>query len=230
MFNNLPKIGDESSNKRLKTEEGVNNRNHKKYLTIKSDISNNKKIKDKKIKNRSGNSLDMKLFYKKEKSPLKFNSFMRNITFDALKNKEIKLSKKATKNKSYNTSKFNKSSETLKYLDTNPNININIKNNINIFFELKDKVKSKKNSKYKNTNNNLEINIFKNNNFIMKNNNTGRKINETKNDKKYSENNNSVKIIRRENKNNIIEKKDQMNKENKTLFLEKNMNKNMINR
>ena len=46
---------------------------------------------------------------------------MRNITFDALKNKEIKLSKKATKNKSYNTSKFNKSSETLKYLDTNPN-------------------------------------------------------------------------------------------------------------
>ena len=229
MFNNLPKIGDESSNKRLKTEEGVNNRNQKKYLTIKNDMMNNKKIKDKKIKNRSGNSLDMKLFYKKEKSPLKFNSFMRNITFDALKNKEIKLSKKTTKNKSYNTSKFNKSSETLKYLDTNPNININIKNNINIFFELKDKVKSKNNSKYKNTNNNLEINIFKNNNFIMKNNKTGRKINETKNDKKYSENNNNVKIIRRENKNNIIEKKDQMNKENKTLFLEKNINKNEIN-
>ena len=177
MFGNLPKIKDElTTNKRLKTEAINDN----KYLTIKNNIMNNNKInfKNNKNKNNSGNSLDMKLAHKKEKSSLKFNTFMRNITFDTLKNKEIKLIKKPRKNKSNNafanqsnTINLNKSGETIKYLNTNPNININIKNNINIFFDLKDKEKNKKKINFKKSNNNLQINIFKNNNYILNNNN-----------------------------------------------------------
>ena len=231
MFGNLPKIGDENTNKRLKTDKGIYNENQNRYLTIKNDmIRNNNNIKNKKNKNRSGNSLDMKLILKKEKSPLRFNNFTRNVTFDALKNKEIKISKKIRKNKSNDTGTLNKSSETSKCISTNPNININIKNNINIFFDLKDKEKNKKNLKYKNNNNNLEINIFKNNNFIMKNNNTGRKLTERSNNKiNILENNNNIKIIKQENKNKINEKKDEINKENKTLFIGKKDNKNIVN-
>ena len=165
MFNNLPKIGEENSNKRIKTDTGIKQRQMKKYFTIKNDAQKNNNIKTKKVRNRSGNSLDIKLVYKNDKSPLKFNGFIRNITFDALKNKEIN-NKKIKKNKSNNSGYLNKSNDTMKYVNTNPNININIKNNINIFFELKDKEKNKKNKK-----NNLEINIFKNNNYIMNNNN-----------------------------------------------------------
>ena len=186
-------------------------------------------MKNKKNKNKSGNSLDMKLLIKKEKSPLRFNNFTRNVTFDALKNKENESNKKIRKNKTNNNDALNKSSETSKYIKTNPNININIKNNINIFFELKDKEKNKKNFKFKNTNNNLEINIFKNNNFIMKNNNTGVRLKSNQKETKLLENKiNNIKIIKREIK--ISKgKKDENIQENKTIPLEKNIYKNEIN-
>ena len=225
MLENLPKIGEDSSKKRLKTDTGINNSNHRRFLTIRHDKINKNNIQDKKDKNKSGSSLGMNLIPQKEKSPLRFNSFMRNITFDAFKNKEINLNKKIRKNKSNNAGTLNKSGETTKYLNTNPNININIKNNINIFVELKDKEKNKKNIKYKNKNNNLEINIYKNNNnFILKNHNN---VDGNQNQQNFIKNNN-IKIIKPDNKN-YKEEKNEIIKENKTLFLEKNMNKNMIN-
>ena len=226
MFNNLPKIGEENSNKRIKTDTGIKQRQMKKYFTIKYDAQKNNKIKTKKVRNRSGNSLDIKLVYKNDKSPLKFNGFIRNITFDALKNKEIN-NKKIKKNKSNNSGYLNKSNDTMKYVNTNPNININIKNNINIFFELKDKEKNKKNKK-----NNLEINIFKNNNYIMNNNNYNNnnriKSKEKQNERNYSENKNNVKIIKKDIINN--KKIAQYLKEEKTISLDKNIKNDLINR
>ena len=226
MFNNLPKIGEENSNKRIKTDTGIKQRQMKKYFTIKNDAQKNNNIKTKKVRNRSGNSLDIKLVYKNDKSPLKFNGFIRNITFDALKNKEIN-NKKIKKNKSNNSGYLNKSNDTMKYVNTNPNININIKNNINIFFELKDKKKKKKNKK-----NNLEINIFKNNNYIMNNNNYNNnnriKSKEKQNERNYSENKNNVKIIKKDIINN--KKIAQYLKEEKTISLDKNIKNDLINR
>ena len=225
MFNNLPKIGEENSNKRIKTDTGIKQRQMKKYFTIKNDVQKNNNIKTKKVRNRSGNSLDIKLVYKNDKSPLKFNGFIRNITFDALKNKEIN-NKKIKKNKSNNSGYLNKSNDTMKYVNTNPNININIKNNINIFFELKDKEKNKKNKK-----NNLEINIFKGNNYIMNNNNFNNnriKRKEKSNEKNYSENKNNVKIIKKDIINN--KKIAQYLKEEKTISLDKNIKNDLINR
>ena len=225
MFNNLPKIGEENSNKRIKTDKGIKQRQMKKYFTIKNDAQKNNNIKTKKVRNRSGNSLDIKLVYKNDKSPLKFNGFIRNITFDALKNKEIN-NKKIKKNKSNNSGYLNKSNDTMKYVNTNPNININIKNNINIFFELKDKEKNKKNKK-----NNLEINIFKNNNYIMNNNNFNNnriKSKEKQNERNYSENKNNVKIIKKDIINN--KKIAQYLKEEKTISLDKNIKNDLINR
>ena len=204
MFGNLPKIKDElSNNKRLKTETLNDNRHKNRYLTIKNNIMKNNNIKNIKQKNRSGNSLDMKLIHKKEKnSLLKFNTFMmRNITFDALKNKDIKLSKKNQKN---NINTLNKSSETIKYLNTNPNININIKNNINIFFGVKDKEKNKNCFKYKKSNNNLQINIFKNHNFIMNKNNIENNKPKTGIDNKNEKNINNNHIINAKGKNFIF--------------------------
>ena len=225
MFNNLPKIGEENSNKRIKTDKGIKQRQMKKYFTIKNDAQKNNNIKTKKVRNRSGNSLDIKLVYKNDKSPLKFNGFIRNITFDALKNKEIN-NKKIKKNKSNNSGYLNKSNDTMKYVNTNPNININIKNNINIFFELKDKEKNKKNKK-----NNLEINVFKNNNYIMNNNNFNNnriKSKEKQNERNYSENKNNVKIIKKDIINN--KKIAQYLKEEKTISLDKNIKNDLINR
>ena len=233
MFSNLPKIGEENSiNKRIKTDHGINPRIQKKYLTIKNDAIKNNNIGNKKNKNRSGNSLDMKLVYKKQKSPLKFNNFTRNITFDALKNKEIKL-KKEKKNTNNKNGNLNKSGDNMKFLNTNQNININIKNNINIFFELKDKEKNKKNIKYKNTNNNMEINIFKNNNYILNNNNLPRtkKNNGKQNEKNYSENKshkNTIKIIKNEKEINKMKKNENVNCD-KIIYFEKNTPKNIIN-
>ena len=229
MLNNLPKIGEENSNKRTKTEKGgIEHRKNKKYLTIKSNTSKINNIKNKKYQNRSGNSLDVKLVCKNDKSPLKFNGFVRNVTFDTLKYKEIKLKKNFKKNKSNNSGCLNKSSETLKYVNTNPNININIKNNINIFFELKDKEKNKKNI----NNNNLEINIFKNNNYIMNNNNIkNKKIKEEKpNVRNYSENKNNVKITKKEIFNNNNKKLMQFLKEEKPISLDKNIKNDIINK
>ena len=225
MLENLPKIGEDSTKKRLKTDNGIDVRNHHRFLTIKHDKINKINIHDKKDKNKSGSSLVMNLIPKKEKSPLRMNNFTRNITFDAFKNKEIVLNKKIRKNKSNNNGTLNKSGDAMKCINTNPNININIKNNINIFVELKDKEKYRKNIINKNSNNNLEINIYKNNNnFLLKNqNNAG--VN--KNPVSFIKNNN-IKIIKQDNKN-FKEEKNEINKENKTLFLEKNVNKNLIN-
>jgi len=230
MFSNLPKICEENStNKILKTEQAINPRIQKKYLTIKNDIMKNNNIRNKKNKNRSGNSLDMKLVYKKQRSPLKFNNFTRNITFDALKNKEINLKK----DKKNNNETINKSGETMKYLNTNPNININIKNNINIFFELKDKEKNKKSINCKNTNNNMEINIFKNSNYILNNNGVNRtkQNNMKQKDKNNTENKNNINVIK------IIKNENEINKGKKTesakgdkiLSFEKNISKDLFN-
>ena len=90
MLNNLPKIGEENSNKRTKTEKGgIEHRKNKKYLTIKSDTSKINNIKNKKYQNRSGNSLDVKLVCKNDKSPLKFNGFVRNILLIHLNIKKL---------------------------------------------------------------------------------------------------------------------------------------------
>ena len=220
MFSDLPKIGEEYTDKKLKTEAATN-RHQRKFFTIKNNVNKNANIKNK--KNKSGNSLDMKLAYnKKEKSPLRFNNFTRNITFDALKNKEIILSKK-NKNKNNNninnkSGNLDKSSETVKFVNTNPNININIKNNINIFFELKDKEKNKKNLKY--NNNNLQINVFKNNNIIMNKNNKATKP--------HSENKNKFKIVTPENNTRPLKNKENI-KEDKPIFFEKTINRETIN-
>ena len=50
MFSNLPKIGEENStNKRLKTDQGKNPHMQKRYLTIKNDIMKNKNIRNKSL-------------------------------------------------------------------------------------------------------------------------------------------------------------------------------------
>ena len=58
MFSDLPKIGEEITDKKLKTEAATN-RHQRKFFTIKNNVSKNANIKNK--KNKSGNSLDMKL-------------------------------------------------------------------------------------------------------------------------------------------------------------------------
>ena len=163
---NLPKIKKLSKiegDKVYQTETGVSSGRNIKVLTTKNNIINNYLMKNKKNKNKSGASLDSKIFYDSGKSPLGFNRLLRNITYDALKNNEVKINKinkKLIKNNTNlgankkNSKLLNKSSDALKY-NSNDNPNRIIKNN-NIF-DLKNKIESIK------KNNNSNINIYNNN-------------------------------------------------------------------
>ena len=137
---NLPKLNKikNEGDKVFQTEaEAASGRNIK-MLNVKNNILNDYLMK--KIKNRSGASLDIKLAYNNGKSSLGFNKLLRNGTYDALKNNDIKINKKLsnenTINNNINKSKIlNKSSDALKYNDNNTNNNV--KNN-NIILEIKN--------------------------------------------------------------------------------------------
>ena len=228
---NLPKLknlGGEGD-KVFQTETEITSGRNIKVLTIKNDIINNYLMKNK--KNKSGTSLDVKIFYNNGKSPLGFNRLLRNITYDALKNNEGKITRKLIKNNTnlaahQNKSKIlNNSSDALKYFNTNENSNI--KNN-NMILELKAKLDNNR----KGSNNNL--NTYKNNSNIYNYNN--RKSNFSKQNtseylKSYS---NNIKIIKPEksslndnNKNNQkeIEIHTKEIKENKNSSIDKNKDK-----
>ena len=140
-------------------------------------------LKDKKNKNKSGTSLDIKLFYNNNKSPFAFNRLLRNVTYDALKNNDKKIIKKlGSSNANLGSNKktikvLNKSSDALKYNSgSNPKMS-------NILYELKSKEsKEKKNNK---------LNIYKNNNK-----NEGSKY-FSRQSTDYLENNN-IKVIKPE--------------------------------
>jgi hypothetical protein len=135
---NLPKLKKiTEGDKVFQTEAEVASGRNIKIYNVKNNILNNYLMKKK--KNRSGASLDIKMVYNNAKSPLAFNRLLRNVTYDALKNNDIKITKKLSKDNNMNNNKnkskiLNKSSDALKYYDSNTNNNI--KNN-NIIFELK---------------------------------------------------------------------------------------------
>jgi hypothetical protein len=135
---NLPKLKKiTEGDKVFQTEAEVASGRNIKIYNVKNNILNNYLMKKK--KNRSGESLDIKMVYNNAKSPLAFNRLLRNVTYDALKNNDIKITKKLSKDNNMNNNKnksklLNKSSDALKYYDNNTNNNI--KNN-NIIFELK---------------------------------------------------------------------------------------------
>ena len=128
---NLPKLkklteGDKVYQTEAEAPSGKNIKLH----NIKNNILNNFLMR--KNKNKSGASLEVKFAY--AKSPLGFNRLLRNITYDALKNNDIKITKKLGKDFNMNNNKnkskiLNKSSDALKYYDSNKNNNI--KNNSN---------------------------------------------------------------------------------------------------
>ena len=196
---------------------------------IKNNILNNYLMKK---KNKSGASLDIKLFYNNGKSYIGFNRLLRNVTYDALKNNEIKANKKLNNNININknkSKKLNKSSDTLKYYDNNSNINI--KNNI---FELKNKSINNKNNKLiKHFNrqgtsdylqsNNIKIIKPEKSNII----NNNRRENEiTKNIEKYKENKKNNPSIEKN-----IDKNDKINSNNinRNKFILSNMKYNKSN-
>ena len=165
---NLPKIKKEMT--QIIQTEGNVTRERNKTLTIKNDnIFNNYFLKNKKIKNKSGTSLDLKLFT--GKSPFGFNSLLKNVTYDTLKNNDNVPNKKFIKNNANPESNqkmskiLNKSSDALKYNDYS---NTKINNN---FYS-----KSKEQTNYK-TNNNSNKKIYKNNtNIYNTNNNVTRRF------------------------------------------------------
>ena len=106
IHDNLPKLKNLEGDKAYQIETDANSGRNIKILTIKNDIINNYLMKNK--KNKSGASLDIKLFYNNGKSPLGFNRLLRNITYDALKNNEKKINKKLIKNNTNLNSNKNK--------------------------------------------------------------------------------------------------------------------------
>lgn len=181
---NFPKI------KKLKHEsdkvyqtEGEMTTGRKQLFTINKNGLFINCLKDKKEKNKSGTSLDIKILYNNNKSPFAFNRLLRNVTYDALKNNDKKITKKLGKsNVNLGSNKkiikiLNKSSDALKYNSgSNPKMN-------DILYELKSKEsKDKKNNK---------LNTYKNNNK-----NEGSKY-FSRQSTDYLENNN-IKIIRPE--------------------------------
>ena len=184
---NLPKIKKEMT--KIFQTEGEVSTGRNKALTIKNDnFFNNYLLKNKKIKNKSGTSLDVKLFI--GKSPFGFNRLLRNVTYDALKNNDKSTNKKFEKNNVNPNStqkmskKLNKSSDALKY-NGNSNIKIN-----NIFAP-----KSTEKTNYK-TNKNSNKKIYKNNtNICNTNNNTNKKI--YKNNTNICNTNANTNVLRR---------------------------------
>ncbi len=161
---NLPKIkklDKTEGDKVYQTETEVATGRNKRMLTIKNNLKNNYFLmKNKKKRNKSGASLDVKLFYDNGKSPLGFNRLLRNITYDALKNNEVKINKKLTKNNTNlaanqkNVKILNKSSDALKYSSNNNDVSNPKINNI---FEFNNKIDIIK------KNNNSNINIYNTN-------------------------------------------------------------------
>ena len=182
---NFPKIKHlkHESDKVYQTEGEINTGRNKQLFTINKNGLFINYLKDKKNKNKSGTSLDIKLFYNNNKSPFAFNRLLRNVTYDALKNNDKKIIKKlGSSNANLGSNKktikvLNKSSDALKYnSDSNPKMN-------NILYELKSKEnKEKKNNK---------LNIYKNNNK-----NEGSKY-FSRQSTDYLENNN-IKVIKPE--------------------------------
>ena len=155
---NFPKIKHlkHESDKVYQTEGEMTTGRNKQLFTINKNGLFINYLKDKKNKNKSGTSLDIKLFYNNNKSPFGFNRLLRNVTYDALKNNDKKIIKKlGSSNVNLASNKktikiLNKSSDALKY-----NSGINPKMN-DLLYELKSKEnKEKKNNK---------LNIYKNNN------------------------------------------------------------------
>jgi hypothetical protein len=155
---NFPKIKHlkHESDKVYQTEGEMNTGRNKQLFTINKNGLFINYLKDKKNKNKSGTSLDIKLFYNNNKSPFGFNRLLRNVTYDALKNNDKKIIKKlGSSNVNLASNKktikvLNKSSDALKYSSgINPKMN-------DLLYELKSKEnKEKKNNK---------LNIYKNNN------------------------------------------------------------------
>ena len=161
---NLPKIkklDKTEGDKVYQTETEVATGRNKRMLTIKNNLKNNYFLmKNKKKRNKSGASLDVKLFYDNGKSPLGFNRLLRTITYDALKNNEVKINKKLTQNNTNlaanqkNAKILNKSSDALKYSSNNNDVSNPKINNI---FEFNNKIDIIK------KNNNSNINIYNTN-------------------------------------------------------------------
>ena len=154
---NFPKIKNlkHESDKVYQTEGETTAGRSKQLFTINKNGLFINYLKDKKNKNKSGTSLDVKLFYNNIKSPFGFNRLLRNVTYDALKNNDNITKKLGKSNVNLGSNKktikvLNKSSDALKYNSGNhPKIN-------DILYELKSKEsKDKKNNK---------LNIYKNNN------------------------------------------------------------------
>ena len=220
---NLPKIkklDKTEGDKVYQTETEVATGRNKRMLTIKNNLKNNYFLmKNKKKRNKSGASLDVKLFYDNGKSPLGFNRLLRNITYDALKNNEVKINKKLTQNNTNlaanqkNAKILNKSSDALKYSSNNNDVSNPKINNI---FEFNNKIDIIK------KNNNSNINIY-NTNI-----NEGIKRFNKQNTADYLESNN-IKIIKPEKE--IIKVKNIGNVNNKEvkykklLSIEKNNDK-----
>jgi len=227
----LKKLNGHEGDKVFQTEADVASGRNIKIHNIKNNILNNYLIKK---KNKSGASLDIKLFYNNGKSCIGFNRLLRNVTYDALKNNEIKANKKLNNNININknkSKKLNKSSDALKYYDNNSNINI--KNN-NIIFELKNKSNNNKNNKLtkhfkrQGTSDYLQSNnlkVIKPEQPNIKTNN--RRENEiTKNIDKYKENKkNNPSIEKNMDKNDKIN----INNINRNKFILSNMKYNKSN-
>ncbi len=211
---NLPKLKNikNEGDKVYQTEADAASGRNIKIHNVKNNILNDYLVIKNKNKNKSGASLDIKLAYANARSPLGFNRLLRNVTYDALKNNDIKITKKLSKdiNMINNKNKakiLNKSSDALKYYENNPNNNIRNNNVI------------------------LEINNLSNNNINMK----GKKQFLRQGTSDYLQSNN-IKIIEPEKSNivnnnkkeNVITKNIESNKvfQKKNPSIEKSNDKN----
>ena len=234
----LPKIKKikQESEKVLQTDIGdITGRNNQMLTINKNGLF--LRLIDDKNKNKSG-TLDTKIFSNDGKNPFFFNRFLRNITYDTLKNNDKKPFKKFNKSNfildyNYDNKKIlNKSSDGLKY-----NISSNTKI-INDYYDLNSKSKLNKNNIIKINSN---YNLYKNNNNNFFNNNNEKKNFNKQNTSSYLELNN-IKGINQEkslmvkdnSKENTIVAKTEQNEikdmhEAKNSSLEKNKKTNKAN-
>ena len=171
----LPKIKkiNQESEKALQTDiGGITGRNNQMLSINKNGLFI--RLIDEKNKNKSG-SLETKIFSNESKNRFFFNGFLRNVTYDTLKNNDKKPMRRFNKSNfildyNYEHKKIlNKSSDGLKYnLSSNPK-------NINEYYDLNSRSKSIKNNIIKINSN---YNIYKkNNNNFFNNNNEKKKFN-----------------------------------------------------
>ena len=224
----LKKICNIEGDKVYQTETEIGS--GRKILTIKNDIINNYLMKNKKNKNKSGASLNVKLFYDNGKSPLGFNRLLRNITYDALKNNETKINKKLIKNNTNlgaNQKKakiLNKSSDALKYSNENNKFELKTYNKNNNYTYKYNSNGLMKHFSKQNTADYLESNNIK----IIK-----PSLNENKKDTKNIENINNKEAKEKnssidKNKDKIIKDKIINMNKHKFIVFNKKVNKNNI--